>query len=454
MRFVAGKLNGKYLLEVHENAIRGADAVYVAVVYAAGEARIIDDCHSKGIPLVFYGRYDESVPIALPILKRFLDAKSPNLVCKLVPDIFHPKVIWWRGKGVYIGSANLTNNGWFGNIEAGLYMSESELVEQELVEELEDFFEEVDKRSHPFSREIYEELKNFEERRNEASGNLTFVEKQLHEKRLLKPLAPLTYVSKKVVQDNRKRAFLREWSATLQTLRDIGDRVSEDDHRPSWISREVPRGVQVDQFLHAFYYSKVRDGNRSRHYELHGQNKSDPERALVNAMEWWSSLANPPHGEDTIIRVWAPFLYEHLKKDRILSLGVDEFIKVCERIHALRDHALRVRKVTLGLPIDSDAMRGDDRRPLLARWIYSQRSPSGKTILEKIGFVLYGGPSRDLPERIWLATHSPDWSIPHFGISTIGELTGWALPNDFPPRNGRTSKELTALGFLVVVHSG
>jgi hypothetical protein len=84
MQLIAGALNGKTLLDIHLQAMRRCDAIKAAVAYAKGEDRIIDDCLRKGIPLFFWGRYDASIPVALPILKRFLDARSPGMVCKLV----------------------------------------------------------------------------------------------------------------------------------------------------------------------------------------------------------------------------------------------------------------------------------------------------------------------------------------------------------------------------------
>ncbi|WP_371200120.1 phospholipase, partial [Ectothiorhodospira sp. PHS-1] len=35
------------------------------------------------------------------------------------------------------------------------------------------------------------------------------------------------------------------------------------------------------------------------------------------------------------------------------------------------------------------------------------------------------------------------------GLSSLGEIVGWARPDEFPPRNMRTSKGLRALGYNV-----
>ena len=51
--------------------------------------------------------------------------------------------------------------------------------------------------------------------------------------------------------------------------------------------------------------------------------------------------------------------------------------------------------------------------------------------------------------RLWNAIRSDDWAIPHVGLSSLGEIVGWARPDEFPPRNMRTSKGLRALGYNV-----
>ena len=59
----------------------------------------------------------------------------------------------------------------------------------------------------------------------------------------------------------------------------------------------------------------------------------------------------------------------------------------------------------------------------------------------------------DLPDRIFHACFEQPKKIAHMGVSALGEMAGWAMSDDFPPRNGRTSKALTALGFPVTIHS-
>ncbi|MGS6289529.1 hypothetical protein ACVGWF_24630, partial [Enterobacter asburiae] len=44
-------------------------------------------------------------------------------------------------------------------------------------------------------------------------------------------------------------------------------------------------------------------------------------------------------------------------------------------------------------------------------------------------------------------------AIPHIGLSSLGEIVGWARPHEFPPRKMRTSKGLRALRYNAVTYT-
>ena len=185
---------------------------------------------------------------------------------------------------------------------------------------------------------------------------------------------------------------------------------------------------------------------------FHKSNESNPEKALSSAMEWWKALKHPPHNEDVTISQWSPAIRAAFAASKVLVLSEEEFSSTLSMIHAVREHSLRVRNSTLGLP-ENKVTNRDERLERLGKWLFGQTSKEGHTVLETINYVLYGGQRSDVPSRIWEAIDSDQWRIPEFGVSSIGELIGWALPDDFPPRNGRTSKALYALGYPVKIHS-
>ena len=57
----------------------------------------------------------------------------------------------------------------------------------------------------------------------------------------------------------------------------------------------------------------------------------------------------------------------------------------------------------------------------------------------------------DVAQRIWTASHDPDYRLHDVSVSTFGEVVSWTRPYDFPPRNQRTNKAIKALGRKIKV---
>jgi hypothetical protein len=126
-------------------------------------------------------------------------------------------------------------------------------------------------------------------------------------------------------------------------------------------------------------------------------------------------------------------------------------VGVCQRVWSIQDHARRVANVTLNLP-NGQRYTVATKTTALAKFLFARRSTHGSNILEVLQHVLYDGTDEAAPTRLWDATMDGAWRIDHLGISALGELIGWALPDKFPPRNNRISKALRSLGFPVTVH--
>jgi hypothetical protein len=452
VRLILGQINGRYLREITDNAAKDTEYVEAAVAYASDQALLFDWCWDQKIPLYYWGRFDDGVPVGLPILERFLARRSPTFVCKLVRH-HHAKVIWWHGFGAYVGSANLSAKAWYNNIEAGFFLTEDELISNGFADELRKMFVEMDKVASPLSDEVMNVLRQRQRdlnRRNEAdsaSADALLNSEAVHQ------WSGLTHVSRKSASEAGRVEFLREWRETLQILRDIGAIVSRPENRPPWLREDAPLGTQADQFLHAYYYNRTMDGRRAdwpAHYE---RNKLDPGRALSEAVGWWRLQNTPPSNEDRTLNEWAPLLQDRLSEPSLRALGEAEFIEVFERVHSIIEYARRVPNKAVGLPENVGAHSMEVKIKALARHVYNARSASGRSAIETLHYVLYGGSQDDTPLRLWDAMHDPQWKIDRLGVSGLGELVGWALPDRFPPRNGRTSKALRALGRNVTIHN-
>jgi hypothetical protein len=446
MRLILGQINGEYLRSVTDNHAEDTEEVLAAVAYATDSAVLFDWCWENQIPLRFYGRLDDRLAVSIPILSKFLGRKSGNFVCRLVQH-HHAKVIWWRGVGAYIGSANLTGKAWYSNVEAGCFLAESEMTD-EIAGDLLSLFSMLDSHATPLTEELFEEM----QRRARALEGTTVDASDFWASPSIKTWSGLAQVGRVGAQERRKQAFLEEWHATLQDLRDIGVAVSRSENRPAWVSRTAPNGAQADQFLHAHYYQRTFEGRKAMYQEFFHANKNHRQRALDEAIAWWKSLPKAPENEDEMLNVTAPRLRDLLSQSRVGVLSYEEFFDVCMSVHAIRDYARRVPNKAVGLSDTGDTYTIRQKVAALSKRIWNDQSSDGKRIRAVLTHLLYGGSNAQLPERLWECVTDDKRKISGLGISALGELVGWALPNEFPPRNGRTSKALRSLGYEVNIH--
>jgi hypothetical protein len=445
MRLIMGAINGHYLRDITLVCAEQTEQVVAAVAYAADSALLFDWCWQNAIPLTFYGRLDPGVAVALPILADFLGKKSSRFVCRLVQH-HHAKVIWWRGYGVYVGSANLTGSAWYKNVEAGCFFPEDE-IDDEMAADILQMFSVLDAHSTPLTEEVFQEMT----RRAKALAAMPDP-KEFWESPSFTKWSGLVHTAPKSAANNKRQVFLEEWHSTLQQLRDIGVAISRTENRPAWINSEAPLGAQTDQFLHAHYYQHTFDGRKANYAAHFETNKTNTDGALAGAIDWWRGLPSAPSDEDKTLNTTAPFLRSALSEQGIADMDYARFYDVCMGVHAIKDYSRRVSNKSVGLPDDSTHYTIPQKLAALSARIWNDQSSDGASVKALLARVLYGGSNEQLPERLWESVTDPRWRIDGLGISALGELVGWALPDRFPPRNGRTSKALRSLGYDVTVH--
>jgi len=447
MELIANRVNGTCLRDIlpgSDNA-ESVDTVLAAIAYGSNASNQPEDLIGNSLKNKFrldlWMRYDETVPVSVPMLERLLVHQKDNIFTKFVPDCFHAKVIWWKGYGAYIGSANHTDRAWLTNIEVGVFLTDDELVLNNLDTQLDDFFghlQELDV-AIPISNDYISEMRVF------AALNRKIP--KIPRKR---PIwnGP-SFVSKVAAFDKRKESFEIEWRSTLGILKGIEDELGR--YRPAWIKEDVPSGWQVDQFLHAYYYNKVGEGLRKPFEEYFLQNFKDPASELKKQLEWWSKTPSAPSYEDQTFYKSAPLIKDFLSQERILSLTTDEFEQVCRNTHATSDHVIKIPLSYLGRP-DLKTLNTSERFKLFIPILLSNTNQKGWNILELLHYVLYEGKDIDIWERIYNAGRDKDYMIPRYGLNSIAEVVGWARPKVVPPRNGRTSKALRSLGYDVKIY--
>lgn len=461
MRVVMGEMNGVRLLTLMNGSVGKCSRVSAAVAYATQSDPFFEHCQQHGMPLDYYGLLDEGAAVSLPLLQHMLRAGPLVVNPRLIKGHFHSKIIWWHGYGVYIGSANLTSKAWFTNVECGVFFDEDEIIGQPLQSDLEQQFAYLRKHSAPVTSELVKAL-----------GKLSLAEQSAYaaQQKLkalfdeatkdIPPHGGLTTYGP-ATKTTAFTEFTTEWNETLQLLRGLSKEFHKMGRRPVWVDATADPTVHFDQFLHAYYYVRVRDARDDDENvktvglvnRAHERNRGDTTGALQDAAEWWASLQEAPYGEDVFIRETAPRMRAMFSNASLLNWELKDFQEAFFEVHAFKMHARQVRNSTLDLPSNHhESIR--ERSNRVAQWLWEQpRESSQLHIRELTHFLIWGAAPTNMAERLWLAATDDRRRYAHFGSSTLGEAVGWARPDEFPPRNNRTNKALKSLGHDVLLFS-
>ncbi|WP_235042174.1 phospholipase D family protein [Vreelandella profundi] len=448
MIFFGNKVNGNYLRDVLPSKNSDVESVKAAIAYGSDASTLLANCLANKFRLDIWMRYDHTVPVSPNLLRKLLTNVGNNIFCNLVPDILHSKVVWWKGYGAYIGSANLTDRAWVTNIEFGVFLSEEELLVDNSLAQIELFFENLASYEEifPLSEEVITEQEKLYKLRQSQMKAID--EASLKQRKHKVWEGPATHTTPEKAYDAHRSRFIKEWGDGISYLRNIASKAPA--YRPAWLNEGVPAEWQADQFLHAYYHNEVKDGAKHPYEDFYSKNKADPAKALEAGLQWWSRLPGPPSNEDDNCHRRAPVIYELLSKENIGNLTVEGFAEICKANHSTADHVKRMRLAVLCI---DDAHTGlDGRVEAFAEWLWAKKNNSGQTIKDLLIYVMDSGRPEDFVDMLFEAAYSENRKFPHFGINQISEMTGWARPELCPPRNGRTSKGLRALGYDVKIH--
>lgn len=458
MRTVLGLLNGTLIENLLVESYPTCNRITAAVAYADFREPLIDHLRRHpGVSLSFYGRLDENEAVSLKLLRWFLRDAPSTATCRMVRGKYHPKLIWWHGFGAYIGSGNLTKNGWQANIECGVFFTEDELVELGVAEDLDVMLAEIDRVATPLTDELLVHLEAIAATRRFLAARINDFEAQA-----ARELAAYPEYSGQVrklakgesTMSRAQSTFVKDWRDTLQLLRTLCREFDALGARPSWVAEDTHPTVHFDQFLHGYYYSRVlrtseEDDGGGSVEQLFERNKTAPGRALKEAADWWKGLPRGPSGsnydEAVFIRERAPRMAVLFSADGLTRMTEDNFVEAMGHVHAFRDHARQVGNDSYNLP-DGFKASEDERAVMFAKLVWGRRSESGKTPVDLLQFVVHGEKPIEAEERLWLGCRSKEWRIQGLGPSSLGEVLGWARPDRYPPRNDRTNKALRSLG--------
>lgn len=450
MKLVMGEINGIWLHDLMNGAPTTCDRVTAAVAYATSNSPFFDHCLQNKRYLEFYGLLDEDQAVAISVMEKLLAAGPFAASCHLVKGCYHPKVIWWHGYGVYIGSANLTHKAWSSNVECGVFYQEEEILGTSMQVQLDMMLDRIRQVSKPLDSDLIKSLKALNAASNAVDRERTKLKDLFDEATKTFPkhgglTAPTA--------NSKLSLFAVEWEKTLELLRGLRKEFIAMNSRPKWVPADANETVHFDQFLHAYYYVRVRekdaDDDSARSHErvnrFFEKNRADQKGALREAALWWASLNEAPHGEDIFIAKTAPNMRELFAKERISVWSFEEFKEAMMGVNAFKMHARQVTNKFFGLP-EGHRETLEQRAHRLAEWLWKLDRSGKKSLREMWTFLIWGTSPANMTERLWMATDDEQWAFPRLGQSSLGEAVGWARPDDYPPRNNRTNKALRALG--------
>lgn len=463
MEFYANHANHTFLGDLVDDIRkrRACERVDAAVAYVDTCGRLFDLARDLRIGLHLRCLCNHEAQPNPVVVDRFLRGPG-NWQLRLTRRFFHAKVIWFRGSGAYVGSANLTERAWLDNTEAGIFLPEAELQNSGLAVEIQRMFDHVDRRSRAA---VPSDLPAIEALRSKVRSMVNDLDRRrldifasAFEHIPGEQMESRMFARARDKNDSRRDTFVKEWAETQTLLRKLQRAVEADRTPLAWVPPGTPGAVELDQMLNWFYEVRIARQDVDvveMTARLHEQNRAHPDAAFGSVMRDWRRADGVHDFIRATLAEWAPDLRVRLSRERLATLDVAGLAEIMRRSHAIRDHAYRVRNSTLGLAPGVE-LDGEARLERFATWLWGQPSSGDRYIRDVLLYVLWEDRQEPTLERLWNASMSPTagWALPHFRVSSLGELLGWARPEEFSPRNNRVSRALHALGFEGVERYG
>ncbi len=434
--------------------------VYAAIAFNQ-ESSLIDICIKKSIPMDYWGLFNSGLSTDIKLIKKAI--KDPNIHFYPFIKNYHPKLIYFEGFGIYIGSANMTLKALKYNVEAGVFIEENDLKKEDKTKLL-TFFKFLRENSILMNNDDLEKLNDFHKKKTVINHEINKLQKEIDEDfenqfSYLDKLipGPQQFDKKKA---NKKVEFYQEWRTVQKELKYISSKL-EICKMPEWVSKDAPISIITDQFLHAYYYSYIarnevfEDGKYNSKEKIHyffEKNKNNKDIALTQALHWWEHYSNPLDKEDEYTNIWSIDNKKILSnfKNENYRISKNELSKVFLQNHAARNHARQIKNSYFNLA-EGTILTNDDRVLLYADKLLQLHTKKGLDINDLLRYLLFNE-EKTIEEKIYDMLNGERYHIEHFGKSIIGELACWGRPDTCFLRNNRVNKALRCLGYDVELY--
>jgi hypothetical protein len=422
---------------------------------------LVETCINKKISLEWWGLFNSEIASKLDIVRKAIS--SPLIKFYPFAEYFHPKVIVFHGYGIYVGSHNMTKSAMYDNVEAGVFIEENELTDEQNME-LDEFFDYLKKNSVPATIEDVDRIDEYiqstqidNNKKEEIQTGLDdLFEEQFGHLFILKSGVRDYGREKGDTESKRKLHFLQEWREAQNYLSIVQSHVLRTCKQPAWVNPTAELTIITDQLLHAYYYTYLLKGNdEHKSIEIvnneYEKNRRDPNLAIERAIRWWETLEVAPTSEDIHINEWSISNRKILGYLRERDLSQDEILTIMRQNHAARNHARQIRNSAFNLP--SDFKTDIEKRvQIYVNWLVKQKTDEKLTVNDTMRYLLFND-KQSIEERVYESVYSKKYRLEHFGRSIIGELIGWGRPELTHLRNNRVNKALRCLGYDVRLFS-
>ena len=415
---------------LHAEMLPHCSGIVAAVAYVEWIPEFFASIEQKRTSLTLIARWGDGLPVSTEVIKWFEKRNHKQSQLWLNCEKFHPKVIWWRGQGVYIGSANLTQNGWFKNCEAGVFFHEKDIGEEEL-KELGRFFKLLLKQSHRAPKNLSDTLDRLGlgdllDFQREIEGELReklrqVFPKQLPQKKKAKPRARTAAETPDV-----ENTLLDTWANQNEFLKRI------DQHlramAPQINREEIPLGLLVDHFV----FWLMKPDQEDLRMELESQDGKLSEFLIEFACQKWVEQNGSISSESPEFQCGRE-ANRLLQEADVLKWTKATWVKLYYQLHVWRFLEKRM----------------DPAHPAK---LWEAKSPTERTVKYFASLLWNSDPQSDkfdrsLLSQVYRFSDGQMDKIPGVGEITLREMLGWTHWNRFVPFTSKTKSAIEILGF-------
>lgn len=361
-----------------------------------------------------------TAPRALRVLRAL-----PQVQLRYVTsETYHPKLYVVFGRGVVIGSSNLTDPGFHGNQEANIEVPASEDVYAEALSVFSGWWQE----GRPLDEEVITAYENHFQRMQRRHDEMLGAEREFEKKHGTVEIKNIDRGRKE--KKRKAEIYVEEYRRRYQSFTNSFDilrgiYVAHGQRRYS--EQELPLRLEIDGYL-AWLRDKHAKGESYKTAPLrHGDALAAHIRPTVAE---FTAGAKYKWGDDVVVPTSYPTITRVLGTPAAIAAATwDDVIAALGAVHSFHDR-----------------LRFFDGGHETHVAVFKEKN-SFEQVKATLTYLLHG--PGDSVERMAHCLFDPAYRLREFGASGVPETFGWVNREEKPVRNARTTRSMKWLGLPV-----